>query len=109
MFYIEKIKKINFKKKAKKDSGRLELNTERDWFLMVGLFAFIILVILMYGIYMAVFIDKKKIYKEADIGISIETINREKLKNTLEEYNQKNLLFEEMLSGRVPKSSDPSL
>jgi len=109
MSYIEKIKKINFKKKPKKDSGKLELDPERDWFLILGFFTLIICTILIYGIYSAIFINKNKSYNAADVGVSIETINREKFKKILEEYNQKNLLFEEASSGSAPKSLDPSL
>jgi len=108
MSYFEKIKKISFKDRVKKDSSKLEFDAERDWFLILGIFTLVISTILIYGVYSVAVIDKRNIHKDSD-SMVIETINREKLKNTLKEYKQKNLLFEEVLFGGVRKSADPSL
>jgi preprotein translocase subunit SecF len=102
---IQKLKSSLFG--ANKTSSKYDINFSRDWLLSIFVFAVILILIFVFGIYILFNIDKN-VDTEVELKSYIETINRSKLQNVLDEYSTKRDTFDKFISKRI-KFIDPSL
>lgn len=107
-FNLKKITEKFFRNKSKaSETG--EINTRRDWNILLVFFAVAVVISIAFGSYVYWKISKGSLFVASGVNESpIETINRSELKKTVDYYEEKSLSFEE-LKVKKPQYVDPSI
>jgi len=100
------MKLFNFKKAISYFTG--EINILRDWKLMLGGFAFLLIIVFLIDGY-TFWKYQKELFQEVERGkVKFVTINRTSLQKVIDELNMKERKFNEYLIA-PPEIKDPSL
>ncbi len=95
-------------KRKRKDSSKIILNPQRDWFVVLVIFIFLVIVVSIYSVSFFLQINNyDDIFTIEKKEQQIEFVNRDELLNIVETYQQKEQKFEALKNNR-PKFVDPS-
>lgn len=93
---------INFRRKSFKDKGSFRISATRDWRRFLIIFFILIMLVLAFSLYLFSKISEDDIFQvEVNSSSRVETIDRERLRQTLDYFDQKEKNLEQILKTKL--------